>query len=364
MRKHTRRLGKLTIGLDVSDRYSYVCMLDEAGEVIEESRLATTKTAVHRWFGACPAARVALEVGPHSPWVERLLRDCGHEVLVANSRKLRMIYENERKTDRVDAEWLARVARLDPKLLAPIRHRAGRCQHDLAVVRARHALVVARTRLVNHVRGLVKAVGGRIVKCSTESFHKKAPSGIPLELRPALAPVIKTVAALTADIRKMETQIESMGRQRYPETALLRQVSGVGPVTATSFILTLEDPHRFKSNRSLGAYLGLTPRRNQSGDKDPQMRITKAGDSDLRRLLVGAAQYILGPFGPDSDLRRWGLSLAERGGKNAKKRAVVAVARKLAVLLHSLWRTGEVYEPLRALHTGVKRKAPREQVPA
>ena len=347
MKKHTKVAGRLTIGVDVGDRLSHVCVLDESGAMIEESRLATTPIAFRRRFGSCASARVALEVGAHSPWVERLLKDCGHEVFVANPRKLRMIYENDRKTDRVDAEWLARVARLDPKLLAPIQHRTGSCQQDLAMLRARDALVVARTRLVNHVRGAVKAVGARVVKCSTASFHRQALVGIPEELKPALTCIIKTIESLTVDIHMMEKKIQLMARERYPETQLLQQVTGVGPLTATSFVLTIEDPDRFRTNRSLGAYLGLTPRRCQSGGNDPQMRITKAGDAHLRRLLVGSSHYILGPFGPDSDLRRWGLALAQRGGKNAKKRAVVAVARKLAVLLHSLWRTAEVYEPLR-----------------
>ena len=179
-----------------------------------------------------------------------------------------------------------------------------------------------------------------------ESFHKAAPAGIPAQLKPALGPVLQTLMRVTAQIRKFDKLIESMARCRYSEAALLRQVKGVGPVTALSFILTLEDPQRFRKPRAVGAYLGLTPRKDQSGKRDPQLRITKAGDPFVRRLLVGCAQYILGPFGPDSDLRRWGLRLAAIGGKNAKKRAVVAVARKLATLLLSLWRSAQVYEPL------------------
>jgi transposase len=159
--------------------------------------------------------------------------------------------------------------------------------------------------------------------------------------------VLETIASLTHKIRRYERHIEQLASERYPETCLLRQVSGVGPLTALSFVLTLEDPGRFRRSRSVGAYLGLRQRQSQSGEQDPELRITKAGDHDLRRLLIGSAHYLLGPFGPDTDLRRWGLALAARGKKNAKKRAVVAVARKLAVLLHRLWVTAEVYEPLR-----------------
>jgi transposase len=144
--------------------------------------------------------------------------------------------------------------------------------------------------------------------------------------------------------------IEQLCQEHYPETHHLRQVSGVGPITALAYVLTLDDPDRFRKSREVAPALGLVPKRDQSGDRDPQLRITKTGDSYLRRLLVGSAQYILGPFGPDCDLRRWGLKLAQRGGKNAKKRAVVAVARKLAVLLHHLWVTGEVYDPFYHSH--------------
>jgi transposase len=136
----------------------------------------------------------------------------------------------------------------------------------------------------------------------------------------------------------------------------LRQVEGVGPLTALTFVLTLEDPYRFEKSRSVGAYLGLVPASDKSGDRDPQRRISKEGDEMLRKLLVGSAHYILGPFGGDSDLRRHGEKIASRGAKNAKKRAAVAVARKLAVLLHRLWVTGEVYDPLYNAHRSQERE--------
>ena len=266
-----------------------------------------------------------------------------------NPRKLRMIYKNDNKNDRVDAEWLARVARLDAKLLAPIRHRGAEAQADLALLRARDELVRSRTQHVNHVRGAVKSLGGRLLKCSTESFLKKSTPVIPEALRPALCPVLEMIGTLNAGIRGYDRSIEVMARDRYPKSRVLQQVPGVGALTAVAYMLILEDPHRFKKSRSVGAFLGLRPRKNQSSSQDPQLRITKAGDALLRRLLVGSAHYILGPFGPDCDLRRYGLAIAERGGRNAKKRAVVAVARKLAVLLHRLWISGEVYEPFRSL---------------
>jgi transposase len=256
-----------------------------------------------------------------------------------------MIYDNPRKGDRADAEILARIARLDPDLLFPIHHRSPQAQADLAIIRSRDALVRSRTLLINHVRGTVKSFGSRLPSCSADSFSKRVTASIPEPLRPALLPLLETIAALTQQIRACDRQIETLCETQYPETRSLQQISGVGPLTALAFVLTLEDPSRFSKNRHLGPALGLVPRRDQSGDRDPQLPITKTGNAFLRRLLVGSAHYVLGPFGPDCDLRRWGLRLAERGGKNAKKRAVVAVARKLAILLHHLWKTGEIYDP-------------------
>jgi transposase len=207
-------------------------------------------------------------------------------------------------------------------------------------------LVGSRTQLINHVRGAVKSFGHRLPKCSARGFHKKILEYLPKELVSALGPLLETIGELTQRIREYERKLEEITSEHYPETELLRQVAGVGALTSLTFVLTLEDPHRFSKSRSVGAYLGLVPGEDQSGDSDPQQQISKEGDEMLRRLMVGSAHYILGPFAQDSDLRRHGLKIAERGGKNAKRRAVVAVARKLSVLLHHLWVTGELYEPL------------------
>jgi len=341
----------MTAGLDLGDKYSYLCLIDtRSGEVIEEGRLRTTPEALKRRFASERPLRIAIETGTHSPWVSRLLEECGHEVLVANSRKLRLIYANKRKTDEVDAENLARLARVDPKLLYPLKHRGEESQAHMAIIRSRQALVDCRTQLVNHVRGAVKSFGRRLPKCPARSFHKRAPEHIPEALRPALEPVLEQIASLTERIRGYDRRLETVRQEHYPETELLRQVEGVGGLTALAFVLTLEDPHRFEKSRSVGAYLGLVPARDQSGDRDPQRRISKEGDEMMRRLLVGSAHYVLGPFGSDSDLRRHGEKIASRGAKNAKKRAAVAVARKLSVLLHSLWVSGEVYDPLYNAH--------------
>ena len=330
----------------MGDRFSQIAVLDGGGEIVEESRVATTEPALRQRFSGCGRMRIAMETGTHSPWVSRVLEECGHEVVVANSRKLRLIYENRRKSDRVDALYLARVARLDPRLLAPVEHRGAAAQKDLALLRSRDALVATRTLLINHARGLVKSLGGRLPRCSSRAFQKRVTESIPQSLEPGLLPIVETISLVNETIKGLERRLEAVAERSYPETKLLRQITGVGPITALAFVLTIEDPKRFGKSRAVGPFLGLVPGRRSSGDSDPQMRISKEGDPFLRRLLVNAAHYILGPFGPDCDLRRFGSKMASRGGKNAKKRALVAVARKLAVLLHHLWRWAVVYEPL------------------
>jgi transposase len=347
----SREQPKTTAGLDIGDNYSYLCLIDTgSGEVIEEGRLRTTPEAIRRRFASERPLRIAIETGTHSPWVSRLLEECGHEVLVANARRLRLIYSNKRKTDQIDAENLASLARLDPKLLYPVRHRDEQSQAHMALIRSRQALVDCRTQLVNHVRGAVKSFGHRLPKCPARTFHKRASEHIPQALLPALEPLLEQIGSLTERIRDYDRRLVAISLEHYPETALLRQVEGIGTLTALTFVLTLEDPYRFEKSRSVGAYLGLVPATDRSGDSDPQKRISKEGDQMLRKLLVGSAHYVLGPFGSDSDLRRHGQKIASRGGKNAKKRAAVAVARKLSVLLHRLWVTAELYDPLHNAH--------------
>jgi len=341
---------KLTVGLDLGDRSSFYCLLNERGEVILERKLATIPKAIQEVFSRMVASRIALETGAHSPWVSRLLTQLGHEVIVANARNVRLIGESRRKDDRLDARTLARLARIDPQLLSPVQHRSAKAQIHLTVIRARAGLVNARTALVNAARGLVKSYGERLRGCGTQQVSRELAAGLSTELREALEPLLREVESLNERIKEYDRRIDEMAKQTYPEVALLKQVKGVGNLIALAFVLTMEDPHRFRKSREVGCFLGLRPGRRNSGQSQPQMHISKEGDRYLRTLMVQGAHYILGPFGEDSDLRRWGLKLAERGGKNAKKRAVVAVARKLAVLLHRLWVGREVYEPLRNTH--------------
>jgi len=345
--KSTRKEVQAVVGVDLGDRWSQICCLDrESGAILEEKRLPTTTAGFQRYFQGRSLCLVVIETGTHTPWVRRLLASMGHQVIVANASKLKAISASVRKTDERDARHLAQLGRVDPELLSPVHIRSEQAQQALAVVRSREGLVKVRTLLINQVRGMVKSFGARLPSCSAKSFARGASKALPKELTVALKPLLEVIADVSERLRGFDRDIEAWAK-RFAVTERLRQIKGVGALTALVFVLTLDDPHRFSRSRSVGAYLGLVPASRSSGNSSPQLPITKHGDRPLRRLLVQAAHYILGPFGEDCDLRSFGLELARRGGKNGKKRAVVAVARKLAVLLHRLWISGADYEPHR-----------------
>ena len=359
MKKHTlmsvgltlnRKCEQLTIGLDLGDKWSYYCVLDASGDVLLEQKVSTTPKAMREVFGAISRCRIALETGTHSPWVSRLLSELGHEAIVAHARSVRLIGESKRKDDRLDAFTLARLVRIDPQLLCPVKHRSAEAQADLIVIRARAALVRNRTTLVNAARGLTKSYGEKLGRGNARSMKPKAAQNLSPELKNALGPLMREIQSVSERIRDYDELLESMADNKYPETERLKQIKGVGTLIALTYMLTLEDPHRFRKSRDAACYVGLQPGRRNSGQSEPQMHISKEGDPYLRALLVQAAHHILGPWGVDSDLRRWGMKLAEHGGKRGKKRAIIAVARKLAVLLHRLWVSGEAYVPLRRMN--------------
>jgi transposase len=335
------------IGVDLGDKSSRYCVLDSEGVVKLERGVATTRQGFSQAFAKMARSRIALEVGTHSPWVSRLLESLGHEVIVANARRVRLISESSGKDDRMDARTLARLARADPALLYPIRHRGEQAQQHLAMIKARADLVDGRTALVNTARGLTKPFGERIGKCDADQMGVGKIEKLAVGVQAMLQPLLVVVEAMTEQIQSYDKELAEIARKQYPETALLEQITGVGLLIALTFILTLDDANRFRHSRDVGCFLGLRPKRRDSGQSQPQLGITKEGDMYLRRLLVQGAHCILSKRGPDTDLKRWGLKLAGSGDKRVKKRAVVAVARKLAILLHHLWVSGEEYEPLR-----------------
>ena len=346
MTKDNNSQPETTIGIDLGDRYSYGCVLDRQGEVVERFRFETTRAGLAEAFDKRSPARVIVEVGTHSPWVSRAIGARSHEMIVANAREVQSITKSDRKNDEADAEQLARLGRSDPKLLHPIEHRAEDTQRDRALLTVRDKLVRTRVSLIVQARGIAKGLGERLPKSTTEAMPKRVREAGLAELFPGLSSMLEVIDMLTAKIAEFDRQIELLAQERYAETMIFRQVGGVGAITSLAYVLTIETPERFSRSRNVGAYLGMRPRQRDSGQRSPKLSISKAGDSYLRRLLVQCSQHIM-TLGPDCDLRRFGQRIVERGGPGAYRRAIVAVARKLAVLLHSLWRTGEVYEPLR-----------------
>lgn len=331
-----------TIGIDLGDKMSRYAILDEEGVAVEEGAFGNHVDSVAKHFGNRDRARVALEVGTQSAWIARELTKLGHEVIVANARELKWITSSDRKNDRNDAWKLARLARADRNLLAPVEHRTAEQQAELAVIRGRDALVRARALLVNTARSLAKGFGLRLPATVTRTFGARARVLLPESLHPAVGGLLEQIDSLGSQIRAYDEGIAEVATQ-HPEVQRLASVPGVGTLTATAFVLTLGRKERFAHSRDVGSFLGLRPRQKQSGERDPQLGISKGGDKYLRKLLVQCAHHVLGHWGKDSALRQWGLSKSD--GSPAKKRAVVAVARKLAVLLHRMWMTGEIFKP-------------------
>jgi len=320
---------------------------DKDGTILDESSIPNDRSSLQRLCDEYPNSSVAIEVGTHSPWISRLLKDGGMEVTVANARKLRAIYQNERKCDALDARMLAKLLRADRDLLSPIKHGSEQAQKDLMAIKLRDTLVRQRVRIVAAIRGILKSSGLRIPTTSTASFHKKAASFLEdhSDLLPAVKPSLKALEVLTDQIKAYDKHIAQAAKIHHPEALHLQGIPSIGPITSLAFVLSIEDPTRFKDPRDVGAYLGLVPRRDQSGNTDKELPISKCGNSYLRQLLVQNAQYLLGHFGPDCMLRRHGLKLAAKGGRAAKKKAVIAVARKLAVLMIAMWKKGGDFEP-------------------
>lgn len=335
--------------MDLGDRRHTVCVLNETGDIVAEEQLPNTHACLAAFGARFPGATMIMETGTHSPWISRLLAARGHPVHVANARKLRAISQSQTKSDREDAQMLARLGRADPKLLRPVRHRSEATQRALVRLKVREALVRSRVNLVNSVRFLLKSLGVFVPSSiKAMAFVRKVRAQLASADAALVEPLLAAIDELNAQVKALDTELETLARETYPATERLRQIPGVGPLTALCFVLTLESPKHFEQARAVGPYLGLVPRRDQSGESDKQLPITKAGHLQMRCLLVNCAHYILGPFGPPCALRAAGERIAARGGKSAKKRAVIAVARKLAVTLLALWKSGADYQALPA----------------
>ena len=345
MNQHTVTSHTRTIGIDLGSRKSVFCVLDSSGEIASEGTIAMKRSTVETFFSTQPQSRVVLEASGSSRWTAQVAKAAGHEVIIGNPRKLQLITKSYDKCDGNDSFKLADLGQVRPRLLSPVRLRTDK-SHDVRMhQRVRSQLIEIRTSLVNLVRGCARSSGEALPSCSTTTFVKVCEKHLSAEHQRILGPALEQLRAVRAQIVKVDKETARLGEDVFPESCILRQVAGVGPVLSLAFASAIDDPTCFDDSRSVGAYFGLAPKSRQSGNKSPQLRISKQGDPEVRRLLVSAATYILGPFGPDCDLRRFGERIRASGSQAAKAKARIAVARRLAVLLHRLWVTGEVYEP-------------------
>jgi transposase len=337
------------IGLDIGDRVSNYAVKDAQGHLLEEGRVPSKADGLEKQFGPMKGDRLLMEVGTHSPWMQRVLRKIGIDARVCEARSAAEANRYGCKTDVRDARMLAELLRTGSQLVTLVEHRTEEDQKMWMVIRSRDALVKARTMLVNQVRGMVKSCGSRLPGCSTEAFNNTW-NDVAEELRPALSPIYVQIRQLTAVINRYEKKVKAFVRKEHPEAQQLTEINGVGDLTALACVLVLGNVKRFRRSRDAAAYLGLVPKMRKSGDIDPQLGITKRGNDTVRRLLVCAAHYIIGPFNKtESDLRTFGLKIAGGGNDSRRKRrAVVAVARKLAVVMTALLKSGKAYEPVRA----------------
>lgn len=342
MKDRRRVVAPTAIGIDVGDRTCQVCVLGAGEDVVETRSVGTTRAALKGRFEAYPRTRVVLEAGTHSAWIHETLQSLGHDVLIANPRKLHLISKSNRKNDRADAELLARLGRSDPKLLSPVVPRSRACRAARVQLRLRETLVGNRTALINCVRCVVKSEGERVPSCSAEGFTRAARASLEPETVEAVACALDEIESLGRTILAFDRVLAQIAARDFPVTKLLQSIPGVGPITSLAYASSVGDPRRFTSSRTVGAYFGLHPRQEESGQSSPELRISKAGDGLVRKLLVQASHCLL-HRGPECALKRWGLNIANRGAKNAKKRAVIATARKLAVIMHRMWTTGETY---------------------
>lgn len=335
------------IGVDLGDIKHAICVTDKDGIILKEYFITNTKQSFKKLTDTYPQSLVAIEVGTHSPWVSRYLTQLGAKVVVANARKLRAIYTNERKSDELDARMLAKIVRLDIDLLHPVTHQTEDQQRDSLLIKLRNSLTKQRVSNVLTVRFTLKSLGIRLKSVSTEAFANNARRQLqeqPEILTLISAPLI-ILDTLNEQIKSLDKQIEQLIALKYPAAQHLQKIPGIGPITSLAFVLHVSDPDRFENLRDVGAYLGLVPRRDQSGKMDKQLSISKTGNTYLRCLLVQAAQYILGHFGPECDLKTHGLKLAAKGGKAAKRKAVIATARKLSVIMLAMWKNKSEYNP-------------------
>lgn len=333
------------IGIDIGDKVNFICILNESGDILDKFEIDNNKEEMIEYFESIEKASIVIEAGSHSPWISRLLISIGHDVFTCNPRHLAAVSQNLQKSDQTDCEILARLLLTGKHLLKQVHHAKEDAMRDFLLIKSRRALVKSRTILINNSRGVVKSFGERISpRLTADAFHKHAGETLKEDTLEKIEDLIEVIGKTTEQILKYEKSIKDLIKKKYPVAELLQSINGVGPLTSLAFILTIDDPNRFEKSRNVPVYLGLVPRRDQSGDKDKQLPITKAGSKLMRSLLLNCANYILSEKGEDNQIKRFGLKISGNGKSKARKnKAKVAVARKLCVIMHQIWITNKPF---------------------
>jgi transposase len=331
-----------SIGIDVHKVHSQVCILDEEGAVLEEVRIQTDRERFGAVLGSRPRARILIEAGTESEWVARCLEALGHEVIVADPNFAAMYATRSRqtKTDRRDARALADACRLG--VYRPV-HRVSQEQRERrAQLKVRRGLVETRTRAVSVVRSLLRQEGHRARGGAARLLVDRLEElNLPETLKKTLEPLLELLQLVNQQIAACDGAVAELVKGD-PAVQRLCTVPGVGPVVSATFVAVLDTPDRFSKPHQVEAYIGLIPREYSSGEQTRRGRLTKAGSSELRSLLVQSAWSIWQwKKAETKPLWRWAEKIAQRRGKF---RAIVALARKLAGILFAIWRDGTTYD--------------------
>lgn len=337
-----RRTATVT-GLDVSEKHIQICEID-VDDVVSEGRIATSDKKLREYFEGRAARRIVIEMSSHTRWITELLRSFGHEVLVVDPRRMKLVSGTLYKDDTLDAQTLAMLARDAPRLLKTVPLRDIEHQRLLTMVRARATAVEGRTRIINAIRGMLKPYGYRVPRSSHSVLATYLWSEVEAPILRLIEPLMVLLETFDGQIARYDQEAERILPQLPPNARQLREIPGVGPLTVLYFVAIIGDPNRFAKSRDVGPYLGLCRRRDDSGEYQSELGITKAGDRYMRALLANCVSHIMGPFGKDSDLRDWGLKKLGGATRVEKKKMKVALARKLAVLLLTLWKSGKPYD--------------------
>lgn len=320
------------VAMDVHDEYSQVCVMNQAREILMEAKIPTTRQALNDFFRQREKSMVIYEAGPHALWISELLGSLGHETIACHARRVRLIAESRNKNDRVDAEVLARLSLSDLELIKPIQQRSRQTLDQRSIVHARAALVETQKRLRTMLRGMVKPFGVRLATGKKRALAELATAKLPEHAAQSIDAILKTLSVLAEQIQKLTERVEQLA-DSHPAAARLQTIPGVGPLVSLSYIHAIEDPARF-SRTDIGPYLGLTPsNRSSAGKKLAPKEKGRPGDPYVRSLLVQSAWTLMNSRS-QSDLARWGRRLSERIGG---KKAAIALARKIATLMHHLW---------------------------